>query len=603
MRSPFSFPILNKLYSNISPRQRRYLGFYCLTSLVCACGEIFNLLSFSFLLNIITSDQLDINSTENIFLKFINLLNLENSNILKITFIIFVSNLVIYTCLRLLNLYQRVDLSAVIGNHISKKAFFSTINQDYSDFIKTNTSETINVLTKHSYILVAVVNAYTSLFISSCIAISIFISFFIIDFKLSISLIFLLSLIYFIIFYYSRLRLSINSKIVKNSTSIHLRTIQETLNSFRDIILYDLRENTTSNFEKSDYLMRKTEAKNAFLSSFPRYIVETIGLTILISLAVFLLVNDYEKSLILSLVGTIALGSQRLLPLLQQVYGNVAYIKGYKDSVEEVLKCLRINSLNSREVNKNFKTNLNFRKSIKLSNVSYRYPYKSDRKVIQNLNIEVIKGCNVGIFGDTGAGKSTILDILLTLLKPQEGKYLIDDIDVFENATNIKFIRSIISHVPQTTYLYDASIQENISLCEKQFIDKSRLKFVSKVSLVDQFTNNFKNGLDTKIGEKGIFLSGGQRQRISIARALYRASDFLILDEATSALDPRNESLLLKNLKNHYPELTIITVAHRYETLKNCDYWYLVKDSKAEFIENVKDFERYISLRDSRFNK
>ena len=139
------------------------------------------------MLNIITSDQLDITSTENIFLKFLNLLNLENSNILKITFIIFVSNLVIYTCLRLLNLYQRVDLSAVIGNHISKKAFFSTINQDYSDFIKTNTSETINVLTKHSYILVAVVNAYTSLFISACIAISIFISFFIIDFKLSIS--------------------------------------------------------------------------------------------------------------------------------------------------------------------------------------------------------------------------------------------------------------------------------------------------------------------------------------------------------------------------------------------------------------------------------
>ena len=124
------------------------------------------------------------------------------------------------------------------------------------------------------------------------------------------------------------------------------------MNSFRDIILYDLRENTTSNFEKSDYLMRKTEAKNAFLSSFPRYIVETIGLTILISLAVFLLVNDYEKSLILSLVGTIALGSQRLLPLLQQVYGNVAYIKGYKDSVEEVLKCLRINSLNTMKQTK-----------------------------------------------------------------------------------------------------------------------------------------------------------------------------------------------------------------------------------------------------------
>ena len=207
---------------------------------------------------------------------------------------------------------------------------------------------------------------------------------------------------------------------------------------------------------------------------------------------------------------------------------------------------------------------------IKLINVNFAYK-NSKQKILDNINFKINSGNKVGIFGTTGSGKTTLLDVLMGLLKPTKGKILVNHKDLYSSSNYRDVIawRRSIALVPQSIFLIDSTIEKNISFSVKnEDINLGRIKEVVRIAQLSDFVKNSPNGLNTKVGERGIKLSGGQRQRIGLARAIYKNCPVLVLDEATSALDNKTEKKVIDSILKFNPNLIIIMVAHRLSTIK-----------------------------------
>jgi len=206
---------------------------------------------------------------------------------------------------------------------------------------------------------------------------------------------------------------------------------------------------------------------------------------------------------------------------------------------------------------------------IRLQGVSFRYS-NAEPWVLRNLDLRIGRGDRIGVVGETGSGKSTLVDLLMGLLEPTAGAVMVDGA-VLEGS-RLRAWRSAIAHVPQSIFMADASIAENIAFgVPKHQIDQQRLERAAEQAQIAGFVNNLSHGYETKVGERGVQLSGGQRQRIGIARALYKPSSLLILDEATSALDDATETRVINSIYSLSPDLTLVMIAHRHRTLSNCN--------------------------------
>ena len=275
--------------------------------------------------------------------------------------------------------------------------------------------------------------------------------------------------------------------------------------------------------------------------------------------------NDSGSENILPILGMIALGAQRLLPMMQQIYVSLTIFQGSKKSIQDALNFLE--KPLPVYLNDNTQYNICFNKNILIKNLSFKY---NNKKIISNFNLEIIKGNRIGIIGKTGSGKSTLVDLIMGLLIPQSGKILIDDVELDLN--NIYSWRTKIAHVPQNIFLSDSSVFENIAFgIPFNKIDRDRVYYAAKAAVIYDTINELPDGFNTITGERGIKLSGGQKHRIVIARAIYKKCSILILDESTSALDNITEEEVMNSLKNLDPDLTIIIIAHRLSTLNYCD--------------------------------
>ena len=236
--------------------------------------------------------------------------------------------------------------------------------------------------------------------------------------------------------------------------------------------------------------------------------------------------------------------------------------------------------------------NLSFQKQIDFKNVSFKY-VDGGPKILKNVNFRIKKGSRVGFIGSTGSGKSTILDILMGLLSPNDGQVLIDNISLSKE--NINAWQNKICHVPQSIFLTDNTISENIAFgIKKDFIDHGRVREVSRQAQISEFINNSIDGYNTIVGERGVKLSGGQRQRIAIARALYKDAEVLVFDEATSALDVVTEKLVMDSIGSLNKKLTIIIIAHRITTLQNCDKIIEIENGEVSYEGTYDDIPNQI---------
>jgi len=338
------------------------------------------------------------------------------------------------------------------------------------------------------------------------------------------------------------------------------------LGGIRDVLIDGLQEIYCRIYHHADSQLRRALANIAIMGGAPRPVIEAFGLVFIGWLAYAMSNGTESMTSAIPILGALAMAAQRLLPLVQQGYAGWTSVQGGQASLLDVLDLLeqplpRYSTLAPAAP-------ISFREQITLHDLHFRYGSHGPW-VLCGIDLQITRGSRMGLMGTTGSGKSTLLDVLMGLLTPTSGAFRIDGVEVDE--INHRAWQAHIAHVPQTIYLADATIAENIALgVTPAEIDYARVKQAAQRAQIARTIESWPDGYETFVGERGIRLSGGQRQRIGIARALYKKADVLVFDEATSALDAETELAVMAAMEAFDPDLTILIVAHRLSTLRNC---------------------------------
>jgi len=469
------------------------------------------------------------------------------------------------TILRTLFLWATTKYCFNSGAELSGEMYNKTLYQSYTIHVNRNSSEVINSITFKTDRFIYGVTLPTITLISSFVLLFSILLVIILTVPLSVKILFFtFGLIYLLIVLFSRKKLESNSFIIGKEASRAIKILQEGLGGIRDVLLDGLQKTYTNAFTKADTNLRKAQGNNQLISQMPKIFIESLGLIIIAVVAYSLSIKGSNFSDTIPILGLIALSSQRLLPIFQQTYSSWTSIIGSKDSLIGIVQLLEQNIY----IPKNSKV-IKFNSQIELRDISYKFLNES-KFVLNNINLIIKKGDKIGVIGSTGSGKSTLLDIVMGLLEPTNGQILIDGVKI--DRDNTLSWQSNLSHVPQSIFLSDASILENIAFgVEKNNIDIKKAKYAIVQAQLETFIESLPENYDTIIGERGVRLSGGQRQRIGIARSLYKQSNIIIFDEATSALDSKTEEATMEAINALDKNLTLILIAHRISTLKNCN--------------------------------
>jgi len=455
----------------------------------------------------------------------------------------------------------------LLGHDITVEIQRRILSQPYSYHIAQNTSETVAALEKVqilvNYGLLRVMLGITAA------AISVFIIAAIIYIDPFTALLASIGFgtTYALVTYFTRGRLARNSKISGAAYSRRVQIIQESLGGIRDIILDGSQAIYVEELEKADKGLVHAKASTEFIAAMPRFVIEAAGMVLIAVIAVVITAREGGIHQSLPILGALALGAQRLLPLFQQIYYGWASAAGNRSVLNDTLKLL---SLPVPADARAAVSPLQFERELRLDNVDFSYPGRTEPALSQ-LSFTIKRGSRLAIVGATGSGKSTLVDLVMGLLEPSSGTITADG----EMLTGMvrKAWQKSIAHVPQSIFLADSTIARNIAFGWKDGeIDMDRVIAATQNAQLHSFITTLPEGYETRVGERGVRLSGGQRQRLGIARALYKQAPVLVLDEATSALDAQTESDVMKSLNALGDDgLTIIIIAHRLSTLSGCD--------------------------------
>ena len=481
---------------------------------------------------------------------------------------------------RIFLIYCTARLSKVATAELSINMYEFKLYDSYSNYIVEKSTNIISAITQKSYqvgnVLGAIINLISGGIIFLCI-ITILIA--INPQVMTISILFFTAL-YLLISLLSKKKLSESSEIVNLSQNNVVKGLQNGIGGIRNIILDNTQKFYIKLFKKESFNLARKSAFIQFIGQSPRYIFEALGILLFVVLLIYWneTKSKEEFLIIFPTLAALAIGAQRILPLLNTIYINFVTIKGTFHQVEEVTNILSNYSLSKKENIKIKKKDISFKNLISFKDVSFSYDKTGN--VLQDVSFEIKKGSKIGIIGKTGEGKSTFLDLLMGLLEPQKGGIYIDDSKLSKETCDSW--HSKVSHVPQKIFLSDDSFLENIAFGEeKDKINKKKVELVSKKSQIHEFIIKSEDGYNKKVGEQGIGLSGGQIQRIGLARALYKEAELIILDEATNSLDSYTEKLIMEEINNLSKDLTVVVVSHSLGTLKNCDIIFEVKDKKV----------------------
>lgn len=370
--------------------------------------------------------------------------------------------------------------------------------------------------------------------------------------------------------------------------------ISEAFGAVKEVKVGGLERVFIDRFSISAMTYARTQATSQVISQLPRFFLEAVAFGGLLLVILYLLAQSQSFSEALPIIALYAFAGYRLMPALQQIYSAFTQLRFAGPSLQVLHKDLTSLNISEKSISQIYPFHVE--RDIKLNNISYSYP-KSEREVLKNIDLIIQAKSTVGFVGSTGSGKTTTIDIILGLLQPQSGAILVDGNVI--NESNLRSWQKVIGYVPQQIYLADTTIAENIAFgVESKKIDIDAIQRAAKIANLHDFINNeLTDGYQTKVGERGVRLSGGQRQRIGIARALYHDPQILIFDEATSALDNLTEQLVMEAVKKLEHQITIIIIAHRLSTVRDCDQIFLLDHGTLEgfgrYEELVKSNEKF----------
>ncbi len=556
--------LLKRLWGHISYKRRKQSLLLLCLIIVTSFAEILSIGSLLPFLSVLTAPQ---NFFElPIIQPIIKLLNITSASQLLLPFTIVFGLAAIFAgIMRLCLLFANTRFSYAVGADLSIDIYKRTLYQPYLVHCSRNSSEVIDGISMKAGNAIGIIGYVLNIISASIILFAVLITIFSLNAILTLITFAVFGLVYLGIIHLTKGRQFLNSHIIARESTNIIQALQEGLGGIRDVLIDGSQLAYCNVYQEADLKMRRAQASNLFIASCPRYGIEALGMVFIAVIAYSFSQQTDGILKIIPMLGLLALAAQRLLPVLQQLYSAWTGIRGSQASLQDVLDMLDqplpsiINKIKP----------ISFNQSIQLKKIKFNYP-STKAYILKDINLTIKKGSCVGFIGATGQGKSTLLDILMGLLSPTHGSLKIDGKVI--GSKNNRSWQIHIAHVPQSIFLADSSIAENIAFgVPKKEIDHDRVMKAARQAQIEKTIEGWPKKYQTYVGERGVRLSGGQRQRIGIARALYKDSDVIILDEATSALDAKTEAAVMKAIYDFNKEITLIIVAHRLTTLKNCD--------------------------------
>ena len=492
--------------------------------------------------------------------------------------------------LRAVTQYAQVRFALMREYSIGSRLIESYLHQPYLWFLQRNTGDFGKIiLSELNQVIYDTILPILNLIAQTAITIAILTLLVLVDPKLALIVGLVFSISYAAIFYFVKNILNkIGSERVLANTERFI-SVNEAFGSIKEVKVGGFEKNYINRFKKPSKIFAHCQSTAMVISQLPRYFIEGIAFGGIVLLLLVLIAKGNLFSDIVHIITLYVFAGYRLLPSLQQIYTAITQLRVSNVGLNIVHKDL----MNLKSSEKNFDTQsiIKLTKSIELNNISFDYP-NSTKTTLKNINLSIPAFSKVGFVGATGSGKTTISDLILGLLDPKQGALIVDGNTITNN--NKRFWQKSIGYVPQQIFLIDDSIAANIAFgVDPKDIDRQAVEWASKIANLHNFVmNELPNNYNTVVGERGVKLSGGQRQRIAIARALYHKPQVLILDEATSALDNETEKAVMDSINNLSKDVTIILIAHRLNTLRNCDIIFKLDKgqivSRGTFDELIK---------------
>lgn len=557
--------LLNRLWHHISPRRRVQFFLLLVLMLLASFAEILSIGAVLPFLGVLTAPEriFDMPIVQPVI---VALKLTEPKQLLLPLTLAFGFAALFVGCMRLLLLWASTRLSFAVGADLSINIYRRTLYQPYAVHCERNSSEVINGITSKTSNAIAIISAILSFISSTVVLIGILIALLAVDPVIALAAFGGFGLIYAFIVLLTRSRLLINSQIHARESTQVIKSLQEGLGGIRDVLIDGSQATYCQIYSNADLPLRRAQGNSIFIAASPRYAMEALGILLIAALAYSLAQEVDGIAKAIPVLGALAIGAQRFLPVLQQAYSAWSGIQGGQVSLEDTIGLL--DQPLPDYANQSATQPLPFRQTISLKQLGFRYSLKTPY-ILKKLNLTITKGSRVGFIGATGSGKSTLLDIIMGLLQPTDGSLDIDNLKI--TAANRRAWQAHIAHVPQAIFLADSTIEENIAFgVPKDQIDIERVRQAAQQAQIAESIEGWPKKYQTFVGERGIRLSGGQRQRIGIARALYKQADVIIFDEATSALDSETEEAVMQAIESLSKELTLLIITHRLTTLKNC---------------------------------
>ena len=576
--------LLFNLWAHIKPRRKIQLFFLILLMLGVSLVEIISIGAILPFLGALTSPETVFNQEilNPIFLKmgFLN----PNELLFPMT-VFFISSVILAGLMRLILLWTQTHFAYSVGADLSILVYRYALYLPYIEQVSKNSSEFISTISHKTHLVVTQVLMPTLLiFSSTIILLAIFATVLFIEPLAALIIICGFGGIYSFVLLITKKKLFKDSESINIKSNLLIKSLQEGFGGIRDVLIDGTQEIYCKVFRGYDLPLRKAQAGLVIIGQTPRFIVEALGITTLALFAFFLSSNIDNLTSAIPILGVFALAAQRLLPILQQIYSSWSSIFGCSALLRDMLYYLDQGLPNYANLTKI--KSIKFQHTIKLEKINFSYSEQGPL-IIKDFDYEIKKGSKIGIIGATGSGKSTLIDIIMGLLHPK-GNFYIDDKKITNE--NYRSWQSHIAHVPQNIFLSDTTILENIAFgIPRDKIDYELVYDCAKKAKISDSINSWKNKYETIVGERGVRLSGGQRQRIGIARALYKKTDVIVLDEATSALDNKTESAVMNEIIGIDNDITILIIAHRLSTLKNCSQLIEIADGRLNRFGSYKD--------------
>jgi len=448
------------------------------------------------------------------------------------------------------------------------------LNANTSDVLRTVYSDTTGVFS----LLLECMQFVTEFIIALCLGLVLLV----VDFQMTVVMCVVLFGVTGLIALYFKPRMGQIGQEARVRQSRMYNSIIQSIMGIKDVKIFAKEESFLEEYENNGRKFYNLSRSQKVLGSAPRLIIESVCIGgILAYLGVMIAVGNSVTSMLPQLTA-FAFAAMRLMPCANRMSTYLANIAYYKPTLDFVYENVDMpqnvkEEYNPKTSGREGKGKLPFTKEIAVEGITYQYP-NSEKKIFDQASLTIPIGKSVGIVGKSGAGKTTLVDIMLGLLDPQSGRILCDGTDVLTNYGG--WLRNI-GYIPQTINLTDDSIRANVAFgVPREKVDEKRVWEVLGEAQLTSFVKEQPDGLDTEIGERGIRMSGGQRQRLGIARALYHNPELLILDEATSALDNDTEAAIMEAINNFHGKKTMLIIAHRLKTIENCDMIFAVQDGK-----------------------